>query len=48
MNRTTLRDGTSEEGMTGIGTVGWNDATGYLTESRSDKPLDVVLVELED
>ena len=46
--RMTLPDGTSEESTTPAGTAVWDDGGGHLPENLSDKPLEVVLVEVKE
>lgn len=48
LTRMTLPDGTSPEGSTEIGQAQWSDAEEHLPENLSDKPLEVVLVELKE
>jgi quercetin dioxygenase-like cupin family protein len=46
--RMTLPDGTSEELTTEVGVAQWVDGEEHLPENLSDKPLEVVLVELKE
>ena len=46
--RMTLPDGTSEEATTQAGAAQWSDAGVHLPENLSDKPFEVILVELKD
>jgi uncharacterized protein (TIGR02246 family) len=45
--RFTMPDGTTEDRQTKAGTVGWTDATTHNPENLSDKPLEVIQVELK-
>ena len=44
----TLPDGTSAESTTEIGATSWSDAEEHLPENVSDRPLELVLVELKE
>ena len=46
--RMTFSDGTTDEGTSKIGEVQWSDAEEHLPENLSDKPLEVVIVELKE
>jgi hypothetical protein len=46
--RMTNPDGTSADVPTEVGVAKWEDASEHLPENLSDKPLEVVLVELKD
>lgn len=48
LTRMTLPDGTSQEGTSEIGTTQWSDAEKHLPENLSDKPLEVVLIEIKE
>ena len=44
----TFPDGTSEDMLTKPGVAQWEDAGEHLPENLSDKPMEVVLIELKD
>ena len=46
-SRMTLPDGTSEDATTVAGAADWGDATEHLPENLSDKPLEVILIEVK-
>jgi len=46
-SRMTLPDGTSETATTVPGAADWGDAIEHLPENLSDKPLEVILIEIK-
>ena len=44
----TLPDGTTEEATAEAGAAEWSDAEEHLPENLSDKPFELVLVELKE
>jgi quercetin dioxygenase-like cupin family protein len=46
-SRMTLPDGTSETATTVAGAAEWGDATEHLPANLSDKPLEVILIEVK-
>ena len=45
--RMTMPDGTSEDATSVAGAAEWGDASEHLPENLSDKPLEVILVEIK-
>ena len=48
LNRMTLADGTSVEETAKIGMANWSDGEQHLPENLSNKPMEVVLIEIKE